>query len=313
MKAVCLLTGPNITFREQALRRMLQGVDSSDISTYYAEEADLGQVFSQCYQNSLFGSANIVVLRRAEDIKDKVRKDSLKKMLENYLDQVNPSATLILEWEKPPASLEKKVSGHSQAEIKEFRKVYQTDSLAAYIREELSARGVSIDKDAAELVIQLCNSDLEQIAGYTRLLAEGNAGRLDYAAVRDSLSRARNRSVFDLVDACMVQDRNTVLEALSDLRLAGESVIALNNMLLRTARLLWAVLATPRDPDLYSKLSISPFEFKKLKGISSRSSLRHLSRVLEVVARVEILSKTAPEEFAWLELECFALSWKSGS
>lgn len=313
MKAVYLLTGPNQTFKEQYLAKLIQGIDPADVTTYYPEDTDIEVLFDQCYQNTLFGTANVVLVKRVEAIKDKSKKDTFKKTLENYLDQLNPDTTLIVDWEKLPAALEKKVKDNKAIEVKEFKKIYKTESLTAYIREELAARKIEIDSSALDLIIQLSNSDLEQIAAFTRLLAEGASPgvKLGYAEVRRDLSRAHNLSVFDLIDSLFNRDLEASLNALEDLRLAGESVIGINNMLLRTSRLLWAILAEPNDPDLYGRLSISPFEFKKLKGMAPRVPMRYLSRVLELVARVEVISKTTPEEFSWLELEAFVLSWKT--
>ena len=96
------------------------------------------------------------------------------------------------------------------------------------------------------------------------------------------------------------------LNALEDLRLAGESIIAVNNMIFRTARIMWGILtSTDRQ-----KLGVSPYEIKKLGRFKNTINLKYLSRLFQTIARVEIKSKSMAQEFAFLEWECFLLTMR---
>ncbi len=312
MKAIHILTGPNKVFQDQHLEKMLNKFSSEDISSYYGDDTPAAVIFDQCYQNSLFGSQNIVVVRNAGSIKDKSRKEEFLTHFENYLPQYNESTVLIIEWEKIPAKVSKLVKDKGYVEVKEFKTVYKSQEMAQYIRSVLSSHKLEIAETALDLILQLAHQDLEQIAAYTRLLCDyASAGsRLEYQDVKACLSRAHNLSVFDLTDALFRQDLEGALHAVEDLRLDNQSVIAVANMIMRSTRHLWAIVSQPRAEQLYTELSISPYEFKKLKGLASRVNLKYLSRMLSVLSTIEIRSKTGPEEFAWLELECFILSWK---
>jgi DNA polymerase III delta subunit len=303
--AVILLTGTNLTFKREKLEKLLAGIPKDEITVYFggevADEKKLSVVFAQCRETGLFGGHNVVVLKEIDELTGRKKtKDegSFPWHLDRYLAEYNPDTVLIMTAEK--ADFESPILARIEeiGEIQNFPAPYESD-IVQYVRRKLAEKGIQGDADLPEFIQQLAGKDIEQAEMMLSLVENFTAQTktITVAEARTILSSSHNLTAYDLVDGVFHRDAAKALHAVADLRLEGESLIAANSALLRTAKGLWSYLAK-KDTDRKGR---NYFMWQ----YSQKCDLRFVSSVLDCVRRVEIAAKTAVDDLAWIELERF--------
>ena len=305
MKPITALAGPNQTAKRDYLEKLVQGISKDELSIYFADEADAGVIFSQASQDSLFGSQNVVIVKNIDGLSDK---DSrlFDEALENYLNHPNLSANLILIAEKFLAGIVSLIK--KNGELLEFKKAYRND-LVSYTSGKLREAKVQFDNDLPDYLVTLAGEDGEILEGMTaQIVSFSNGAKVTVENAKSLLTRAHGMDIFDFLDGIFLRDVQRALSALEDLRLSGESLIRINSMVLRSAKLLWGYHALKNKGDAVQALKIRPFEAKKMADYARKTDLKTVSAVIELVRRVEVKIKSMPLEFAILEYETFLLA-----
>ncbi|MGL4394329.1 MAG: DNA polymerase III subunit delta [Brevinema sp.] len=302
MKSVILLGGENPVFIKETLHKILDPIPEMDKTIYYGDELDLDTFFSDLMTGSLFSAQRTIVVRQAE-----LAKGDFEKNLLSYLNQPSDSVCLILEYHKIPAKVLSAVDklGNTIAETHVFKKAWANDQ-KNYLQRKFSEKGIAIQATAIQLLIEMAGDDIEELSGMVERLFSylGDQRTVSEEQIRFVLERAQNGSIFDLIDAIFQRNTQKALETFQDLQYAGESFPAINAMLLRATRIMWAV-KTSRNGQIPQGFAVSPYEWNKYLGMAKNVNLKFLSGCLETISQIEFESKTKPEIFAQTTFESF--------
>jgi DNA polymerase-3 subunit delta len=305
VKPIIILTGPNEVYKRENLQKILSGIPREEIAVYYADETEPSVIFAQCYQNSLFGSHNVVVVKNPDA--SKIKK-VFQEAMEKYLESINLETNLIVLAESLDSSLLEKAE-EKGGEVILFKKPYQKE-LLNYTRERLEKNFIQFEPDLPHFLVSLANEELEDLDRMMSVLLSfaQSTKAISVQEAENILERSHNSNVFDLIGSIFNKQVEKALQVLEDLKLLGEPLTRVNYMLLRSAKLLWGYLSLKSKAEAARLLSIKPYEVKKLSEYARVSDLRFTSRVLELAAKIELKVKSMPEEFAYLELETFICS-----
>lgn len=303
MEKIIVLGGENTVFAREEFEKILASAPKEGLLVRYGDEVDVEDFFSEMHTGLLFSTERLIAVRNADTCPS-----GFETALLDYIKNPIESTVLVLWYAKIPAKIERAVAdlGAKTAKILNFKKAYAQD-LRKYAVSRLVSAQAAYDPKVPDILVEISGEDVEELAGMlSKLLDYAGGKRISDKDVYFALERARNSSIFDLIDA--VFDRNTpvALEAFSDLVYSGESLVALNVMLLRAARIMWAA-KTSQGSAVPQGLGVSAFEWKKYQTAARNVALKFVSRMLECTACLEFETKTRPEIYGRLALEKFLL------
>jgi DNA polymerase-3 subunit delta len=306
MKPILALTGANELFKREHLARILKDVPKDEVTVYFADDAENSVIFNQCSQDSLFGSRNIVVVRNIAELSDK-ESTAFEETLEKYLNAVNENSVLVLFADKFSPGLTALI--RQKGELIEFKKAYRNE-LVGYITRKFRDAGARHDADLPDFLVTLCNEDSDDAEMMVTLLTNYAAGGkvLTIQDAESLLSRSNNMNIFDLIEGIFTRNARKALNALNDLRLAGEGLPRISYMVLRSAKNLWGYLSLSDKKDAETVLGIKFFETKRLSEFARASDMKFVSSVIGMVKRLEFRTKSMAEDLAYLEMETFILA-----
>lgn len=224
-------------------------------------------------------------------------------LLADYLEDPNPSASIILTVDKLDARLKfaKKIkSAEAEVDCAPPRGA----ALTKWLMAEFQARSVAADQAVCALIIERAGADLPSLLGEAEKLSlyVGAGGTLSGDLARRLVSLAPNANVFELGEALGRHDLQSALSTLFDL-LATEHHLPILAMMVRHFRLMLqiktrqaALKTTTLGPEEASGLSLHPFVLKKTQGQAAAWNWRDLSAALTALedAHRALVTSSAP-------------------
>lgn len=215
IEPVYLLAGPEAGKRSafiDEVRAAIKAADGAPAEEHrlYACDAGAGQLLSVLRNGSLFASRRLVEYRGAELLKTK---DDLKAVAE-YVKQPAPDAVLLLVTESFYAekALEDAVGKDRK---RTFFELFENEK-PRWVESRLRGRGVGIDAEAIETLLELIENDTEDLeVACTRLallFPEGSV--LHPEDVEAALARNRQEDAFSLFGRMVDDDPVWAFEAL---------------------------------------------------------------------------------------------------
>lgn len=174
--------------------------------------------------------------------------------------------------------------------------------LQHWLRDRLASRGLSIDEDALELLIQRSEGNLLAAAQEIDKLAliiddKPNVGkRVTAAAVQQAVGDSSRYTPFDLGDALSAGDASRAIRILHTLRAEGVEAPVVLWALTREIRLL-DTLATGGAPP-----RLPPARLRALQAQASRLPPRQIHRALALAIRTDQTIKGMEPGDPWLHL-----------
>jgi len=303
MSPIMLLTGNSELLKIDFLKDVIKNSGISDISVLYADEINIREIIEQCSQGSLFSSSRLVVIKSIDSFKEGQKRE-LEEEISNYLKNPNPDCLLILLAEN--FSKEFLLRAREVGEVIEFKRMYRR-GLISYIEKKLKEHSIFYKEEVLDYILYITNEDEWEVENCLQLILSysDKEKRIEIEELKKLLSRSNNYSVFDLVDGLFEKKIEKALHSLQDLKLMGESINKALYVLLKNARLLWAYLSLKDKSVAEAQLKIRSFELNRLRIYSRFSDMKYLSRIMELLRRVEVISKQMPPDFAYLEIEKF--------
>ena len=301
MGKIIVLGGENTVFAREEFEKILAAAPKEGLLVRYGDEINIEDFFSDLLTGSLFSTERLIAVRNAD-----AGPAGFEKALLDYIKNPVESTVLMLWYTKIPAKIERAVLdlGAKTGQVLNFKRAYAQD-LRKYAISKLEAAQATYDPKVPEILVDISGEDAEELAGMlNKLLDYAGSKRISSEDVYFALERARNSSIFDFIDAVFARNIPAALEAFSDLIYSGESLIALNVMLLRAARIMWAAKTSPGSAAPQG-LTVSAFEWKKYQNVARNVPLKFVSRMLECVSCLEFETKTRPEIFGRQALEKF--------
>lgn len=303
MVDVVVLGGENPVFLKEELDKIIHSFPESDRTIYYGDELDCENFFSDLMTGSLFSARRMIVVRNADKTKSE-----FEKQLITYLNDPSNTVCLVLEYLKIPSKVQSAVSalGNQRATLHLFKKAWAQDQ-KRYAQRRLADKGISCANELIDLLVDLSGENIEELAGMlTKLISYlGDENKiLTEKDIHHVLERAKNASIFDLIDAIFTHNKAKSLQSLHDLLYAGESFPAITAMFYRATKIMWAVKTT-KNGSSPQGLSVSPYEWKKYQALASKNNLRFLSQCFECINLLEWESKTKSDMHSQLTFEKF--------
>lgn len=229
---VYLLLGPEESERREFIQELVKSLEKRDgeVEThrFYAFDSSLTEAFPLLRSGSLFGGHTLVLMHNAEEIKKKEDIDAFAA----YCKSPSQTGTLILTSDRPGLDkrLEKSVSGGQKKIFWEMFENQKQGWLTNYARKQ----GVSLDPEAAELILELVENNKLALAAEVDRLCLFFPERIGPEDVETYIYHAKEENVFTLFGSLAAGEFEGSLEILEKLLLSSE-----NHPVQLVAGLLW--------------------------------------------------------------------------
>jgi DNA polymerase III subunit delta len=310
LRPLYLLFGEEEFLLERALRRLEkalteEGQDAVHRVVQEAPEVSPEEFFAQARVSTLWGSRQLLVLRRVETY----RAEALNAVAA-YLDHPAPRSLVVL---TAPSLKAREVERHpvfgrllkDEAALGFFR--LREGDLLPWLTREATRLGKTLTPAAAQRLVEVVGDNLSELHQELKKLAlfAGSEATLTPQQVSQLASHSRSYSIFALTDALGEPALPRRLAALDHLLDLGEPPARILTMLARQLRLLIRYKeAAPqaRPADLAKLLKLPPGIVKKLGRQAQHFSLPALQAHLELLHQADHALKTsAANPRFWLE------------
>jgi DNA polymerase-3 subunit delta len=310
LRPLYLFFGEEEFLVERALRRLEKALTESSGEAVVrvlreAPEVSLEEFFAEARMSTLWSSAQLLVLRRA----DTYPADALKAVTA-YLDHPALRNLVVL---TAPGLKAKEVEKHkvfgpiqkNEAALGFFR--LKEDKLLPWLTQEARHLGKTLSPAAAQRLVEVVGGNLSELHQELKklVLFAGDETSLTPQQVSQLASHSRSYNIFALVEALgekAVHRRLAALDHLLDLGLEPPRILV---MLARQLRLLirykeTAPHATPAD--LAKKLNLKSWQVERLGRQAKNFSLKALRSHLNLLHQADLSLKTStPNPRVWLE------------
>ena len=320
------------------LRNRLAGDDPAmaelNTSTLDGARLTLGELRHVCDSVPFMSDRRLVIVhgllsrltagrrgRRQKASKDQVssREEDLIRELSDYLPNLPPFTRLVLVESKTlPAShpILKLAAGRAVKE-RAFVKLFdlpQENDLPGWIHRRAREKGGSLSAEAARMLALLVGRDtrlLDQEIGKLLLYAHGRP--VEPEDIEALVSRARETSIFDLVDAVGQRQTDRALRLLHRLLEDGEPPLYLLTMLARQVRILIQVSELQdqglTESEIAARLKLHPYVVKKGRVQARNFQMAQLEAAHRRLVQTDLSIKTSKvEEVLALDALVVALS-----
>ena len=223
-----------------------------------------------------------------------------------YLPTLPPTTRLVfvegrtLAASHPILKLAQKEHKKGLAHIKQFKQPKEWE-LPNWIQQRARDEGGEIGWDASTLMARLVGNDLRLLdQEVDKLLLYANGQQVTETDVRALVSRARESSVFDLVDHVGRREADKALRLLHHLLDEGEPPLRLMAMLARQVRILIQVseLQASRmsQAEIAKRLKLHPYVVKKGLAQAHNFSMRQLEKAHALLVEADLMIKTGETE-----------------
>ena len=310
LRPVYLFYGEEEFLMERALRRLEQGLsekwgEAASRVVREAPEVSPEEFFAQARMSTLWGSGQLLILRRAETYPAQ----ALNAVVD-YLDHPAPRSVVIL---TAPSLKTREAEKHpvfgrlakNEAAVGFFR--LREGDLLPWLTREAKRLGKTMTPAAAQRLVEVVGDNLSELHQELKKLAlfAGDEASLTPQQVSQLASHSRSYNIFALTDALGEAALPRRLAALDHLLDLGEPPARILTMLARQIRLLIrykeaAPHSTPAD--LAKLLKLHPGIVKKVGRQAEKFSLPALQAHLELLHQADLSLKTsAANPRVWLE------------
>jgi DNA polymerase-3 subunit delta len=303
---VVLLHGTEPFLLEDAVTRVTRALFAAgtDLSllreTFDSRDADAESIVRAALVLPWGSARRLVVARQVEGLTAKQGEP-----LAAYVRSPNPSTVLLLLAGQSLASshwLTHAVPAGSIVSVLALTGRQLTVWLSARAR----ADGLEVDRDAADLLVELSGNDLTRLRGEVEkaALAGGpDNRRVGVAEVRAVVGEHRLRNIFDLTRALSTRDAASALSLLELLLNAGEDPLGILGMLGREVRALWQAAEGLRrdrpEEEIARALRRPPAAaaavIQRARAMAPGAAARLLARCWDAERRLKLSTPARPE------------------
>jgi DNA polymerase III subunit delta len=220
--------------------------------------------------------------------KDEKRDEDLRKF-EKSLDDIPDSSVVVFIQPNPDKrrSFYKKLS--AKAEVKEFP-LLSGEPLVKWLKNEVKAKGASIDSDTAEYLISLTGQNLWRLAQESAKLASYNPEQpITKDAIDQIVVPTLEANIFHFTDALGTKDHKKAIQNLHRTMAAGENLRQVFYMIVRQFRLLIQASGyVANNPNGNSMAFAATFKLHPFVARNTLGQLKHFkqSELTDAYARL---------------------------
>ncbi len=226
---VYLLTGED-TYRKQEIISQIRAALQPDDFNFYAnsaDKADMGEVLALANTAPVFSSTRMVVLTGIE----KLRKDP-KAALLKYVSDPLSTTTLVLTHDDSKKMKTEKVLAEACAangRVADFGELKQAE-LNVWVKNKLSARGLTGDFDTVDLLCQSVGAELAALENEIEKLFLYTLERESKTITKDDvlacIGFSKEENPFELSNAILACNKNKAIKLVDKLLDDGEEPVA---------------------------------------------------------------------------------------
>lgn len=307
LKSVYLIYGTQELRLEQALGRLkarLAKVADLDfnLQTFRGESARADEILAACNTMPFMSERRLVIVREV----DKLAKSDVDQIV-SYVRDPADTTTLVLVATK----IDKRTALYAAVDkiggVAEYKAPKRSEYPGAVV-EMFAARGRSVGRDAAELLVRAVGQDLTRLAlEAEKVIAyAGEQRTLSRTDIEQVMSTTAATSVFEFQDAVGSRDARVTLRCASELLAQGETPQGVHAMALRRVRDLVAVQAllargVSSPLALAAALKRQDWQVRDWPRQAGRFGPGELVRALQAAARADEEMKTSRDSRLVLE------------
>jgi DNA polymerase III subunit delta len=324
IRPVYVLVGDEAFFRKQcrdAVLKHLVPPEMRDFSLYDMDlaECELMEVLDRARTPSLMAAFQVFFVRGLKQLYGRGSHQDEFKAIEEYCANPNPDALIVFiaDHVSIPADLRRMdLQDKDKFEriretlgaccgIVELARVEEGDAMR-WIVESAGAQGVKVETDAAREMVDAVGGDMMMIANELEklILYVGDKKRITLGDVETMVLSAKQRSLYELMDAISQKDRARALGILEAMLSSGdgdEAAIGHLYMLAKTYRQM-LVISEKRVRDsralwqaLWQGFRVPPFAAEQVIAQARRFKSRsELTRGLRLIARADLALRSNP-------------------
>jgi DNA polymerase-3 subunit delta len=261
-----------------------------NLSIFYGKDSKVEEVINACRRYPMFHDLQVVVLKEAQQLRD------LDK-LESYINHPLTSTVLVV------AHKEKKVDGRSKlakilkgkAEVVSTKKLYDNE-LPEWTSTMITARGLSIQSKALQMLVGHIGNDLQRIENEIEKLSINLSGRkqINEDDIEQYIGVSKEFNIFELQAAVVNRDLPSALNIIN--YFASNPKAAPIQLILPTfysffSKLYIAASSPTRDEySLSALLGLKGFFVKQYIQALQRYSFADIEKVLLLLSHYNLLS-----------------------
>ena len=310
--AVYLLLGPETGQKQEFLdtvRAAIQRLtgEQPEEHRFYPYKAEIRDLVSLLRNSSLFARHKLVTFSDAHEL---TRKPEVDPLVE-YLKHPSSEATIVLmsDGYSVDRRIEKQIPGEQR---KVFWELYENQK-RAWLQRYFRERDISLDPDAAELILEMVDNDTQDLRRECDRLAQyvGPGSVVDEASIEQLIYHSKEENVFTLFDQIAERNLESVLVVLQTILLSGESepVQLLGGLLWQFRKLL--TLARLQEQrynfeDACKRAGIRGKKSQRTYAAASRNySVLDVERIIALTARYEGMLRSVKQDVQRLLIQLF--------
>ncbi len=306
-KPLYLLYGEEEFLMNEALHALEEGVlnDTAkefNFDVFHAKETPAPQILDVAETLPMMASHRLVVVKGVDKWNE-----SDWETFSTYLD--NPSDMSVVVF--IARSLDKRKKTHKKLLEKsvslEFKKLYD-NQLPSWIQFIVKKEGLTIDPDAIMLLHQFVGSNLMEVQGEVKKLAQyiGDKKHISVKDVIEVVSKIKVQSVFDLARAIGESDKAQALLCLSHLLSHGQNEVGILALISRHIRILRSVKTAQKEglrgAQLAGKVGVSPYFLAEYEAQARDWTEKKIERTFKALLDTDRALKSSPlSSHIWLE------------
>ncbi|MBM7519715.1 DNA polymerase III subunit delta [Nocardioides nitrophenolicus] len=299
---VILITGKEEFLGARTVDEVRAAVRAHDAEAEFADSAasDLTlATLGEMAAPSLFSAVRCVVVRGLENLPE----ESVEGLLGYAAAPVDDVALVLVHGggQKGSGVLTKlrklkTVTEHKSEELK-------ASDYPAFVAHEVRRHGASIDREAADVLIEAIGRDLRSLAGAAHQLTNDFPGeRIGEAQVRRYFGGRAEAKSFAVADAAFAGRDRVALEELRWALDAGTAAVLITSAFAGSARGLARLVSAPRgmrDADLAREVGVPPWKLRSLRDQARGWTEGGLARAIRAVAQADADIKGAASDASY--------------
>ncbi len=304
---VLYLSGDEDFFIEEAIdfikeKTLDEASKDFNFDAFYGRETEISKIFDIVETLPMMASNRLVMIRRAQDLKDKEWKTLLP-----LLSRPVPSTFLVFVGDKPDGRKAVIKEAMKGMEHFHFSKPYDRE-FPNWVKYICKKHKLTIEDDAIHLLMQIVGPNLLELQNEILKLGQyvGPGKSITTGDVMHVASRIKLQNVFDLTDAIGKSDQARALMCLADLLEDGQNEVSILAMVHRHVRLLrqtkMGEMQGRSGRDLASFAGVPYFFLKEYTAQARLWSERKIEKTYRVLGDTDKALKSSPiSSHIWLE------------
>lgn len=244
---------------------------------------------------SFFNDPKLIVVKlqkkSGEEEEGKSKKEWLTEDLEEkILNKIETITLVFLEEGTSKGKLNKLITKNGQVVVFDKKKPQE---LATWAQSFAKERGVTLGKNEAVYLVDLCGSNKQVLASeIIKLVDYVENNKIEKADIDKMCIRTSEVIIFDLTDSYGKKDIKSTLKSLEDLLENKEPLQKILIMITKHFKsLLLAKIALEQGKSVAAELGINPYPAKKYSDQSKNFTKEELIRIFKELAALDVDSK----------------------